>query len=183
MEKTLIQFHSITSRCRELFEKKLQNYGSSWRILRITSVTDQIFIKASRIRSVQEKGTQKVNEDISEDFLAIGNYTAIGLIQLEKSPTLEADMSYKEALIHYDRQIEKAKALMQYKNHDYGEAWREMRLSSITDMILQKILRMKQIENNAQETLVSEVSEGHYLDMLNYAVFALIKIYEAKNSL
>ncbi|XOD69615.1 MAG: DUF1599 domain-containing protein [Flavobacteriales bacterium AspAUS03] len=183
MEKTLIQFHSITSRCRELFEKKLQDYGSSWRILRTASVTDQIFIKANRIRSIQEKGTQKVNEDISEDFLAIVNYAAIGLIQLEKIPTLEADMSYKEALVHYGQQIEKAKALMQHKNHDYGEAWREMRLSSITDMILQKILRMKQIEDNAEKILVSEAPEGHYLDMLNYAVFALIKIYEARKSL
>lgn len=182
MEKTLAQFDFIINQCQDLFKKKLQDYGSSWRILRISSVTDQIFIKGNRIRSIQEKGIRKVKEDISEDFSAIINYAAIGLIQIENKISLDADMPYEEALEHYDRQIARAKALMERKNHDYGEAWREMRLSSITDMILQKILRMKQIEDNAQKNLVSEISEGHYLDLLNYAVFALIRIYEERKN-
>ncbi|XOD68084.1 MAG: DUF1599 domain-containing protein [Flavobacteriales bacterium Tduv] len=182
MEKTSEQFDFIINQCRKVFKKKLQEYGSSWRILRVSSVTDQIFIKGNRIRNIEEKGVQKVNEDISEDFSAIINYAAIGLIQLEKKSSLEADMPYEEALEYYDRQIARAKALIEQKNHDYGEAWREMRLSSITDMILQKILRMKQVEKNRQKKLVSETSEGHYIDLLNYAVFALIKIYERYNN-
>lgn len=178
MKKTLIQFDSIINYCREIFKKKLQDYGSSWRILRITSITDQIFIKGKRIRNIQEKGINKINEDISEDFLSIINYSIIGLIQLEKNPSLESDMSYEEALIYYDKKILYTKTLIKQKNHDYGEAWRKMRLSSITDIILQKVLRIKQIENNKQKTLISETSESHYLDLLNYSVFALIKISE-----
>jgi hypothetical protein len=149
--------------CRELFLKKMKDYGTAWRILRHSSITDQLFIKAQRIRSIQEKGVSKVDEDIQGEFIGIINYSVIGLIQLELGISVE-------------NTIKTAKDLMSNKNHDYGEAWRDMRVSSITDLILMKILRTKQIEDNAGKTLVSEGIDANYLDMINYAVFALIKM-------
>lgn len=174
MEKTLEQYRSVISECRALFEKKLHDYGPAWRILRMSSLTDQIYIKANRIRSLQEKPERKVDEGEESEFVGIINYSVIALIQLEFGIATQPDFSVAQALQEFDKQTESACLLMQNKNHDYGEAWREMRVSSITDLILQKILRIKQIENNDGKLLVSEGLEANYLDMVNYAVFALI---------
>lgn len=162
--------------CRELFLKKMKDYGTAWRILRHSSITDQLFIKAKRIRSIQEKGVSKVDEDIQGEFIGIINYSVIGLIQLELGISVENTMDEQFTMALYDKYIKTAKDLMSNKNHDYGEAWRDMRVSSITDLILMKILRTKQIEDNAGKTLVSEGIDANYLDMINYAVFALIKM-------
>lgn len=162
--------------CRELFLKKMKDYGTAWRILRHSSITDQLFIKAQRIRSIQEKGISKVDEGIQGEFVGIINYSVIGLIQLELGISVENTMDEQFTMALYDKYIKTAKDLMSNKNHDYGEAWRDMRVSSITDLILMKILRTKQIEDNAGKTLVSEGIDANYLDMINYAVFALIKM-------
>ena len=176
MSNTEQQFENIISLCRNLFQKKLTDYGASWRILRTKSVTDQIFIKAKRIRSLEEKGTSKVDEDINSEFIAIVNYGIVGLIQLELGYTDVVDINPTEAMALYDKYMEQTKNLMFAKNHDYGEAWRSMRVSSYTDLILMKIYRTKQIENNDGHTLVSEGIDANYMDIINYSIFGLIKL-------
>jgi hypothetical protein len=183
MEKTIKQFNRVIEACRDIFIKKTRDYGTAWRILRAPSLTDQIFIKANRIRSIEEKGVQKISEDIRDEFIAIVNYSVMALIQLELGPASadEAAMDADEALRLYDQYLYGARDLMLQKNHDYGEAWRDMRISSLTDIILMKILRLKQIEDNKGETIISEGPEGSYNDMINYSVFALIKLEEQKS--
>ncbi len=161
--------------CRHLFTQKMNDYGTAWRILRSISVTDQIYIKAQRIRSIEDKGVSKVDEDVRSEFIGIINYAIIGLIQLELGPS-DITMKDEETMQLYDRYFNQAKTLMQAKNHDYGEAWRNMRISSYTDLILMKLNRTKQIEDKQGITSVSEGIDANYLDMLNYAVFAMIKI-------
>ncbi len=178
MQNTSQQFDSIISRCRVLFLNKMSDYGSAWRILRLPSLTDQIFIKAQRIRMMQENEVRKVDEDEIPEFIGIINYSVIALIQLEKGIADQPDMDVATATLLYDQIVAETKSLMEDKNHDYGEAWREMRVSSLTDMILQKLLRVKQIEDNKGKTLVSEGIDANYQDMINYAVFALIQIEE-----
>ncbi|MBP3518968.1 MAG: DUF1599 domain-containing protein [Parabacteroides sp.] len=178
MADTKEQFEKVISQCRELFEKKLKDYGPSWRIMRPQSLTDQIFIKANRIRSLEIKGVSMVGEGIRPEFVAIVNYGVIGLIQLAKGFADTTDISNEEALALYDRYITETKELMYAKNHDYGEAWRGMRISSYTDLILMKIYRTKQIESHGGKTLVSEGIDANYMDMINYALFGLIKLEE-----
>lgn len=176
MSNTKEQFEKVISVCRELFEKKLKDYGPSWRIMRPQSVTDQIFIKANRIRSLEIKGTSMVDEGIRPEFIAIVNYGVIGLIQLDLGFADTTDISNEEALRLYDKYITATKELMYAKNHDYDEAWRSMRISSYTDLILMKLYRTKQIENHNGQTLVSEGVDANYMDMINYALFGLIKL-------
>ena len=177
MEQTIAEYDSIIKKCEDIFAKKMKDYGSAWTILRISSLTDQIFIKAQRIRSIEQKGVQKIEEDISNEFVGIVNYAIIGLIQLDLGVSeLAVEMDRNEVMNIFKKHANIAKKLMMAKNHDYGEAWRDMRVSSLTDLILQKILRVKQIENNHGTTLISEGVDANYLDMLNYAVFALIKL-------
>lgn len=170
------QFEQIMKECRALFSKKLHDYGAAWRIMRPTSLTDQIYIKANRIRSLETKGNALVDEGIRPEFIGIVNYAIIALIQLEKGFSDTCDMDAGEALASYDRHAQEALNLMLRKNHDYDEAWRKMRVSSYTDLILMKIFRTKQIEMLQGQTLVSEGVEANYMDMLNYAVFGLIKL-------
>ena len=174
MKNTSQQYDAIITICRDLFTKKMKDYGSAWRILRLPSLTDQIFIKAQRIRSLQENEIRKVDEDETSEFIGIINYSIMALIQLDKGIALQPDLDVNEAVKLYDEKISITKDLMENKNHDYGEAWRDMRVSSLTDLILQKILRVKQIEDNKGKTLVSEGIDANYQDMINYAVFALI---------
>ena len=162
--------------CRELFSNKLHDYGAAWRIMRPVSVTDQIFIKANRIRSLETKGVSLVGEGIRPEFVAIVNYGIVGLIQLELGYAERDDMTPQQALAHYDKWANQALELMLKKNHDYDEAWRGMRISSYTDLILMKLYRTKQIEGLEGETLVSEGIDANYMDMINYAVFGLIKL-------
>ena len=176
MQKTLKQYDNVTSVCKSLFEKKLYDYGSAWRILRLSSLTDQIFIKAQRIRGLQKNSVQKVDEGESEEFMGIINYSIMALIQIEKGISEVPDLKANECIDLYDIMIKKTKDLMMNKNHDYGEAWREMRVSSLTDLILQKLLRIKQIEDNKGNTLVSEGIDANYTDIINYAIFALIHL-------
>ena len=176
MTKTSQQFDLIIKKSSTLFEKKMKDYGSAWRILRLPSLTDQIFIKAQRIRSIQNNQVQKVEEGISSEFIGILNYSIIALIQIDRGVVDQADMDVEEALSAYLHFAQESKKLMQDKNHDYGEAWREMRVSSLTDLILQKLLRVKQIEDNKGKTLVSEGIDANYFDMVNYAIFALIHL-------
>jgi len=175
MEKTNQQYDQVITICRNVFQNKMTDYGTAWRILRPVSITDQIYIKAQRIRSIEEKGVSKVDEGIKPEFIGIVNYAVMGLIQLELGPS-ESELNTKETLTLYDKWFNTAKALMQDKNHDYGEAWRNMRISSYTDLILMKLKRTKQIEDNRGKTIASEGIDANYLDMINYAVFALIKI-------
>lgn len=176
MKQTETEYIEVIQKCKSLFEKKTKDYGTAWRILRLSSITDQIFIKAQRIRSIQEKGVQKVEDDTNSEFIGIINYCIIALIQnsLEENSPLELDFDY--VLNKYDIFVNKSLELLRNKNHDYGEAWREMRVSSMTDLILMKILRVKQIEDHKGKTLVSEGIEANYQDMMNYAVFCLIKL-------
>lgn len=176
MQHTSAQFDEVISTCRELFINKTKDYGTAWRILRLPSLTDQIFIKAQRIRSLQELSSRKIDEDERSEFIGIINYAIMALIQLEKGVAEQPDLSPEEALRLYDEQVAITKALMEDKNHDYGEAWRDLRVSSLTDLILQKLLRVKQIEDNEGETLVSEGIAANYQDIINYAVFALIHL-------
>lgn len=176
MTKTESQFNEAIKICRNVFEKKLIDYGTAWRILRTTSLTDQIFIKAQRIRSIETIGQAKVNEGITPEFIGIVNYAVIALIQLEINNFESIEMDSNAAIKLYNKHIEKAKMLMLNKNHDYGEAWRDMRVSSYTDLILMKILRTKQIENNEGKTIISEGIDANYSDMINYALFAIIKL-------
>jgi hypothetical protein len=185
MDETLAhtanQFDRIISLCRTLFVKKTRDYGTAWRILRTSSLTDQIFIKAQRIRTLEEKGTSKVGEGIDDEFVGIINYAVMALIQMQLSETASNELSELEATSHYDEQVAITKSLMLNKNHDYGEAWRDMRVSSFTDLILMKLLRIKQIEDNKGMTLVSEGIDSGYRDILNYAVFALIQLGHANH--
>ena len=176
------QFEKVITICRNLFEKKLEDYGASWRILRTRSVTDQIYIKACRIRNLETKGTCKIDEDIRSEFIGIVNYGVIGLIQFHNGSTDVVDTDPVEALKLYDKYLTESKKLMYDKNHDYNEAWRNMRISSYTDLILMKINRTKQIENNQGKTIASEGVDANYMDMINYSLFALIKLEYGEES-
>ncbi|REE80526.1 uncharacterized protein DUF1599 [Lutibacter oceani] len=178
MQETSKQYNEVIEKCRSLYINKLKDYGSAWRILRLPSLTDQIFIKAQRIRQLQQNTTRKVDEGEASEFIGIINYSVMALIQLEKGVVEQPDLSNDEAIELYDKHIAITKQLMEDKNHDYGEAWRDMRVSSLTDLILQKLLRVKQIEDNKGKTIVSEGIDANYQDMINYAVFALIHINE-----
>ncbi len=178
MQNTSKQFDEVISICRDLFNKKMKDYGSAWRILRLPSLTDQIFIKAQRIRSLQQNEVRMVDEGEVSEFIGIINYCIMALIQLEKGVVEQPDLSVEEATALYDEKVAVVKQLMQDKNYDYGEAWRDMRVSSLTDLILQKLLRVKQIEDNAGKTIVSEGIDANYQDIVNYAVFALIHLKE-----
>ena len=174
MSKTSQEYDKVIAICRQLFTNKMQDYGSAWRILRLPSLTDQIFIKAQRIRSLQQNEIRKVDEDETGEFIGIINYCIMALIQLDIGVVDQSDLESAKAIQLYDEKIAATKSLMEDKNHDYGEAWREMRVSSLTDLILQKLLRVKQIEDNKGKTLVSEGIDANYQDMINYSVFALI---------
>ncbi|MGD0711650.1 MAG: DUF1599 domain-containing protein [Bacteroidales bacterium] len=177
MADTSQQFEEIIKLCKDIFIKKMKDYGSAWRVLRTPSLTDQIFIKAQRIRSIEDKGIQKIHEDIKSEYIGIVNYCVIALIQLELGVSNDADnLDQKVASSLYDKYIYKSKFLMEDKNHDYGEAWRDMRIGSLTDIILMKLLRTKQIEDNDGKTFISEGVDANYFDMINYAIFALIKL-------
>lgn len=176
MTLTIQQYDKVVEICRNVFKKKLIDYGTAWRILRTSSLTDQIFIKAQRIRSIEILEETKVNEGITPEFVGIVNYAVIALIQIELNNLSNTETEQNEALKLYDKYIEEAKNLMINKNHDYGEAWRDMRVSSFTDLILMKILRTKQIEDNFGKTLISEGVDANYFDMINYSIFALIKL-------
>lgn len=178
MQDTSKQYDAVIAKCRALFVNKMSDYGSAWRILRLPSLTDQIFIKAQRIRGLQQNAVRKVDEDAISEFIGIINYSLMALIQLEKGVVVQPDLNTEEATQLYDEKIALTKQLMMDKNHDYGEAWRDMRVSSLTDLILQKLLRVKQIEDNEGVTLVSEGIEANYQDMINYAVFAMIHLGE-----
>lgn len=182
MNTTKSQFDKVILICRKMFEDKLSDYGAAWRILRAESVTDQIYIKANRIRSLEIKKESKVDEGIFSEFIAIVNYGVIGLIQLDLGFSETSDMSVESALEHYDKHITLTKELMYAKNHDYDEAWRSMRISSYTDLILMKIHRTKQIESNEGITSVSEGISANYQDMINYALFGLIKLHFGTNN-
>jgi len=177
-ETTTVEYQNIMAKCRSLFLNKASDYGTAWRILRLPSITDQIYIKANRIRSIQEKGVNKVGEDISNEFIGIINYCIIALIQDYLGDDERMEIPVDELMKLYDEFVDQTKSLLADKNHDYGEAWRDMRVSSITDIILMKLLRVKQIENNKGKTLVSEGIGANYMDMINYAVFALILLKE-----
>ena len=178
MDKTQEQFSQAMAGCREIFTKKLHDYGAAWRIMRPSSVTDQILIKANRIRSLEVKGVSLVGEGIYPEFQAIVNYGIVGMIQLELGYAEREDLTPEQALAYYDKYAQVALQLMCRKNHDYDEAWRAMRISSYTDLILMKIYRTKEIEGNDGQTLISEGIDANYLDMINYSVFGLIKLNE-----
>jgi len=174
MIDTSKQYNNIIETCRALFINKMKDYGSAWRILRLPSLTDQIFIKTQRIRGLQQNEVQKVDEGQVSEFIGIINYSIMALIQLERGVVEQPDLNIDESILEYNKNVEIAKKLMMDKNHDYGEAWRDMRVSSLTDLILQKLLRVKQIEDNKGKTIVSEGIDANYQDMINYAIFALI---------
>jgi len=178
MSETVEQYTKVISNCREIFEKKTKDYGTSWRVFRPSSLTDQIFIKAQRIRTIQITGENRVGESIEGEFSAIVNYCIMALIQLERNDSLSLELTPMEAIQLYDEYAQLARDLMDKKNHDYGEAWRDMRVSSLTDLILTKLLRVKQIEDNSGQTVASEGIDANYYDMLNYSVFALIHLTE-----
>ncbi len=180
MEKTLDQFRQVVRHCRDLFLKKTVDYGTAWRILRPASITDQLYIKALRIRSIEEKGAQKVDDPIEGEFVGLVNYSVMAIIQLSLPEDTPLELAPREVETLFDQHIAENIRLLQAKNHDYGEAWRLMRISSMTDLILQKLLRIKQIEDNAGQTIVSEGLEANYRDIINYAVFALIRLSESK---
>lgn len=176
MNQTEEQYTKVINVCRDIFVKKTKDYGTAWRILRPSSLTDQIFIKAQRIRTIQETGQNKVGETIEGEFVAIVNYCVMAIIQVVEKDLNELEIAPERATQLYDHYATSAQELMMKKNHDYGEAWREMRVSSLTDLILMKILRVKQIEDNKGATIISEGIDANYYDMLNYSVFALIHL-------
>jgi len=176
MSNTSQEYDKVIAECRQLYIKKMKDYGAAWRILRLPSLTDQIFIKAQRIRSLQENEVRMVDEGEVGEFIAIVNYSVMALIQMELGIATQPDLDAETGTRLYDEKVMLTKNLMLAKNHDYGEAWRDMRVSSLTDLILQKLLRVKQIEDNKGKTLVSEGIDANYQDMLNYAVFALIHL-------
>ena len=177
-KETEQQYREIISACKEIFEKKTKDYGTAWRILRLPSITDQIFIKAQRIRSIQEKGVNKVGEDISNEFIGIINYCIIAIIQMKLAANEEMEIPFDTLEPMYDGVADDTRNLLAAKNHDYGEAWRDMRVSSMTDIILMKLMRVKQIEDNQGKTIISEGIDANYQDMINYSVFCLIKLKE-----
>jgi hypothetical protein len=179
MNNTNEQYDNIIRICQEIFEKKMKDYGTAWRILRPSSMTDQIYIKARRIRNIEESGTQRIEDDIRSEFIGIINYCSMSLIQLELGSVEQDSLSHKEILEKYKHNLLISKELMLNKNHDYDEAWRNMRTSSFTDLILMKLARTKQIEDSFGETLISEGVDANYLDIINYSIFAMIKIEEA----
>jgi hypothetical protein len=179
-QRTALQYEEAVTECRTVFMAKMKDYGSSWRILRTPSLTDQVYIKANRIRSIDQKGEQRIDEGIRPEYVGIINYSIIALIQLEMKGSDELSLPVTEAEALYNRFIYTARDLMLKKNHDYGEAWRNMRVSSYTDIILMKLLRIKQIEDNEGKTFVSEGVDSNYYDIINYSVFALIKLREAE---
>ncbi len=179
--KTSSQFDEQIKHCREIFRKKSYDYGPSWRVLRPKSVTDQLFIKAQRIQTIEEAKTKMVDEDERSEFIGIINYSIIGLIQMELKVSANMELKEEEALKYFDKYATEIKSLMLAKNHDYGEAWRDMRVGSFTDLILMKLLRIKQIEDNEGKTLISEGIDAGYRDIVNYSIFALIKLNETKN--
>ncbi|PIB29634.1 hypothetical protein BFP77_05655 [Maribacter sp. 4U21] len=181
MRNTVAEYDAVINICKELYQKKMLDYGAAWRILRLPSLTDQIFIKAQRIRGLQENEVHKVDEDEKSEFIGIINYAIMALIQLELGVAEQPDLEPEKAMALYEKHSEITKQLMLNKNHDYGEAWRDMRVSSLTDLILQKLLRVKTIENNKGKTLVSEGIDANYQDMVNYAVFALIHLKVGQN--
>ena len=176
MSNTSQEYDKVIAICRQLYANKMTDYGSAWRILRLPSLTDQIFIKAQRIRQLQQNSVRKVDEGEVSEFIGIINYSVMALIQLEKGVVEQPDISNEQAVELYDKHVVITKQLMEDKNHDYGEAWRDMRVSSLTDLILMKLLRVKQIEDNQGNTLVSEGVKANYQDIINYSVFALIKL-------
>jgi hypothetical protein len=176
MSQTSLEYTNVINVCREIFSKKTKDYGTAWRILRPSSLTDQIFIKAQRIRTIQETGENRVGESIDEEFIAIVNYCIMAIIQVREIEIKELEINADLAISLYDKYSTEAFELMMKKNHDYGEAWRDMRVSSLTDLILMKILRVKQIEDNNGSTLISEGIDANYFDMLNYSVFAMIHL-------
>lgn len=176
MPNTSQQYDAVIDTCRNLFINKMTDYGSAWRILRLPSLTDQIFIKAQRIRGLQQNQVRKVEEGEESEFIGIINYCIMALIQLDMGVAEQPDLKVEEATRLYNEKVVQTKQLMMDKNHDYGEAWRDMRVSSLTDLILQKLLRVKQIEDNSGKTIVSEGIEANYQDMINYAVFAMIHL-------
>ena len=182
MMNTSQQYDKALAKCKDIFSKKTTDYGTAWRILRTSSLTDQIFIKANRIRTIQENGLSKVDEGIEPEFIGIINYCIMAIIQLELGNDDRMELGTEETVNYYEKFSQASKSLMEDKNHDYGEAWRDMRISSLTDLILMKILRVKQIEDNKGKTLISEGIDANYYDMINYALFALIKISEVENS-
>lgn len=175
---TSTQYDEIISRCKDIFLKKNKDYGTAWRILRQTSITDQIYIKAKRIKSIEEKGTQKVDEDIDNEYVGIINYCLIALMQMTLKPNEDTEIAIDRLENLFDDFAKEAKNLMENKNHDYGEAWRDMRISTYTDLILMKLLRIKQIEDNSGKTIISEGVDANFLDIINYSIFALIRITE-----
>lgn len=181
-DRTLAQYRQIMTTCRQLFDQKNKDYGTSWRILRLPSITDQIYIKAQRIRTIQDKGAQMVGDDIASEFIGIINYSLMALIQIQLRNDARLELPLREVTEYYQKQSEIAQQLLGRKNHDYGEAWRVMRITSITDIILMKLLRIKRIEDNQGKTLVSEGIDAGYKDMINYSVFALILMMEHNQS-
>ena len=174
MEKTATEYKQVIAACKALFARKTHDYGTAWRVLRLPSITDQIFIKAQRIRSIQEKGVQKVDDPIKDEFIGIINYCIIALMQIRLEDSADLDIKFEALQPFYDEAVNETFNLLQNKNHDYNEAWRDMRVTSITDIILMKLLRVKQIEDNQGKTVVSEGVKANYQDMINYAVFAMI---------
>ena len=181
MPDTAGEFKREIGRCREIFEKKARDYGTSWRILRLPSLTDQIYIKANRIRSIQEKGSHLVEEGVVPEFVAMVNYATMALIQIELGGSGDDELPIDQAMTLYDKHIKSTTDLMTAKNHDYGEAWRQMRVSSMVDLILMKIRRIKQIEDNDGKTIISEGVEGSYQDIINYSIFCLIRLEESSH--
>jgi hypothetical protein len=175
MQSTSQHYDEAIAICKDIFLKKMNDYGTAWRNLRPKSLTDQIFIKAQRIKSIEEKGIQKISDAINGEYIGIINYCVIALIQIELYDDARIDIPYNEVEGLYNKYIKQTKQLMEDKNHDYGEAWRDMRMSSITDLILMKVFRVKQIEDNEGKTIISEGVDANYMDMINYSVFALIK--------
>ncbi len=180
MSKTSAQYDTQIGHCRDVFAKKTKDYGTAWRVLRPKSLTDQLFIKAQRIKTLEEAETRKVDEGIEPEFIGLVNYAVMGLIQMKLANDTRLELTEKEALELYDTEVAAIKALMIAKNHDYGEAWRDMRVSSFTDLILMKLLRIKQIEDNKGKTIISEGIDAGYMDIVNYSIFALIQMSEGK---
>ena len=178
LEKTITQYNEAVNICSSIFFLKTKDYGTAWRILRLSSITDQIFIKANRIRTIQEKGEMKVNEGVEAEFIGIVNYCVIALMQMELPNDDKLELGLEETEFLFNKKVEEARQLMRNKNHDYGEAWREMRVSSITDLILMNLYRIRQIEDNQGKTLISEGISASYFDMINYAIFAMIRLKE-----
>ncbi len=176
MSQTEEEFEITIKQCRDIFEKKTRDYGTSWRILRLPSLTDQIFIKANRIRSIEETGENKIGDDVRDEYIAMVNYAVMALIQQELNDSDEMELPLEKAMQLYDKHLQRTVKLMLDKNHDYGEAWRQMRVSSMTDLILMKLRRIKQIEDHDGKTLISEGVEGGYMDIINYSLFCLIRL-------